>query len=267
MIDYHLHTNLCGHAAGQIKDYVHQAEKLGLNEIGFADHFPMVYQPEFSVTLPQLTMTESDIESYLQMIASLKSQVRIKKGFEIDYYEKDNLFFKKYNNLYHRLDFILGSVHFFDEVAFDQKEFKDERDKIGLGQVWKHYFQEMENMIKKHSSMIDVISHFDLPKKFKDPLPEDLTNLLDQILDLIKEREMVLEINTSGLFKPVNEFYPSLDIIKKAHQKGIEFTAGSDAHAPDQVARGFDVLGGVLEKVGIKRLIMFTGHKKDFFKI
>ncbi len=39
--DYHMHTPLCRHASGEPNEYAAQAVKLGLPEIGFADHAPM----------------------------------------------------------------------------------------------------------------------------------------------------------------------------------------------------------------------------------
>ena len=40
--DYHLHTSLCGHAAGDPAQYVAQAQKIGLSEVGFSDHAPLL---------------------------------------------------------------------------------------------------------------------------------------------------------------------------------------------------------------------------------
>ena len=39
--DYHMHTPLCRHAAGEPVDYARRAVEIGLDEIGFSDHSPM----------------------------------------------------------------------------------------------------------------------------------------------------------------------------------------------------------------------------------
>ncbi len=39
--DYHMHTPLCRHAAGEPAEYAKQAAAIGLTEIGFSDHSPM----------------------------------------------------------------------------------------------------------------------------------------------------------------------------------------------------------------------------------
>ena len=42
MIDYHIHTKLCGHASGEMAEYVECAIAAGVKEMGFSDHMPMV---------------------------------------------------------------------------------------------------------------------------------------------------------------------------------------------------------------------------------
>lgn len=46
---------------------------------------------------------------------------------------------------------------------------------------------------------------------------------------------MVLEINPAGLRKPINETYPSKQLLELAYELGIDITFGSDAHSVEQV--------------------------------
>jgi len=59
MLDYHIHTKLCGHASGEMDEYVQAARRQPLREMGFADHLPMLKwaQPDYAMvfeTLPKL---------------------------------------------------------------------------------------------------------------------------------------------------------------------------------------------------------------------
>ena len=38
--DYHSHNRRCGHAAGELADYIEAAASLGLAEFGVSDHNP-----------------------------------------------------------------------------------------------------------------------------------------------------------------------------------------------------------------------------------
>ena len=42
MIDYHIHGNFCGHAEGELEEYVLEALGKGFLEIGFSAHLPKV---------------------------------------------------------------------------------------------------------------------------------------------------------------------------------------------------------------------------------
>lgn len=270
MIDFHIHTKLCRHAEGEVIDYINYAELSGIRQIGFSDHFPMNYQPKFSNDIKNITMREFEIEDYIKIINNEKiknKNLEIRLGFEVDYYEKENLFFKKYTELYHQVDYIIGSVHFIDELSVDQEEFSKERKDFGLKSFWEEYFKAIFNLIKNYRDMIDVIGHLDLPKKFGDKMPDNLNDFVSEILDIIYQNELVLEINTSGYFKPVGEPYPSIDIIKLAKSKKVEFTIGSDAHSPKEIARGFEKILPFLKELEIRRLITFKNHKKDYYKI
>src|SRR5208283_2848939 len=82
--DYHMHTPLCGHAEGLPDEYVNQAIKVGLKEIGFADHAPMVHKP-----MPGITMSFDELPKYHAMIEDVQkrfaSRISIKIGVELDF--------------------------------------------------------------------------------------------------------------------------------------------------------------------------------------
>ena len=41
LMDYHSHNRRCGHATGEIEDYVKVAIEKNLKEIGISDHFQL----------------------------------------------------------------------------------------------------------------------------------------------------------------------------------------------------------------------------------
>jgi histidinol-phosphatase (PHP family) len=65
--DYHLHTSLCGHASGEPYEYVESAISLGLKEIGFSDHAPLLSHRD-----PGITMDIVQLPQYHEMIESLR---------------------------------------------------------------------------------------------------------------------------------------------------------------------------------------------------
>src|SRR5580658_6546716 len=81
---YHMHTPLCGHAIGEPEEYVKQAIKVGLKEMGFSDHAPMVHKP-----MPGITMAYDELPKYHAMIEDVRnryaSQISIKIALESDF--------------------------------------------------------------------------------------------------------------------------------------------------------------------------------------
>ena len=84
IIDYHIHTHLCGHAEGEMEEYVRSAVAKKMDEIGFSDHFPL-----FHVVAPDLSMSFDDLPAYINKVRELwnsyKKKIRIKLGIEVEY--------------------------------------------------------------------------------------------------------------------------------------------------------------------------------------
>ncbi len=267
MVDYHIHTKLCKHADGEPAEYCEQAIKNGIKELGFSDHFPANYQPANSIDIKTITMRENEIPDYMDILKGLTArfkQIKIRKAFEVDYIVDENLFFNKYLSLYDELDYIIGSIHFIGDNGVDQQEFISHIENYGVEKLWEAYFNNMEAYIKQYSQYIDIIGHLDLPKKFYGGLPDNLFDRAKDILKLIKENELVVEINTSGYDKPIKEQYPSEKIIDAIYEQGIEITMGSDAHQPSEVGRYFAKTVEMLKSKGFSKLIKFNKHKKEY---
>ncbi len=83
--DYHTHTPLCRHATGEPTDYAARAEKIGLLEIGFADHCPMP-DDDFD----DWRMRLAQFPDYLAKVEQARRDhpdIPIKLGLEIDYFK------------------------------------------------------------------------------------------------------------------------------------------------------------------------------------
>ena len=96
----------------------------------------------------------------------------------------------------------IGSVHFLGEWGFDQVEYGFKIEEFGISKLWQDYFESIQSMIAQYGSYIDILGHLDLPKKFGWVLPQLLHEQIIKILNLIKDKGLILEINTSGLDRP-----------------------------------------------------------------
>jgi histidinol-phosphatase (PHP family) len=107
------------------------------------------------------------------------------------------------------------------------------------------------------------MGHVDLVKKFGNRPTEDLTGEIEETAQVFKKAGMAIEINTSGLRKPVQEMYPSPGALKIYQKAGVALTFGSDAHDPKDVGKDFDKAIALAHSVGYKEYLIFKQRKVE----
>jgi len=248
---------MCGHARGTLDEYILAAIENGMKEFGFSDHAPM---PEH---LRQgISMGPGEIEDYISAVLSMKEKysgrIDVKLGLEVDYPLFDS--FEKRYLVDPRIDYIIGSVHFIDDWAFDHPQFKYRFDERDIDSVYLDYYRVLGSLAL--SAMCDVIGHFDLVKKFGHRPVSDMNGEVEKIARVIARTGAVVEINTSGLIKPVAEIYPSDDIIAIFFRNNVPVTLGSDSHSPDEVCGGYPLAIEKLKAAGYRKVSGFTARRR-----
>ena len=89
-----------------------------------------------------------------------------------------------------------------------------------------------------------------------------------EILDQIQAREMELDLNAAGLFKPdCQEIYPPPWISTTCDPEKIPLVYGSDAHSVQGVGQGFEDAENLVQSLMSTPLIpdypSGTGHKEQ----
>lgn len=112
----------------------------------------------------------------------------------------------------------------------------------------------------------DVLGHMDKIKMHnkerlfakKDKWYQDL---VDACLLSAKRNNVVIEINTRGLYKGrCKELFPSPYIAHKAQKLGIPLMLNSDAHHPEELNGAFDQAMLSLKTAGITSLVEYTSE-------
>lgn len=278
--DWHTHNSLCRHAIGSLEDYVEKAIKYEINLIGFSDHFPYEFLKGIEgIPYEEYAMKLNQIGQYLSTAEKLKEKfkdrIEIKIAFELDYIEHQVAAYKRHLDKYlDRLDYILGSVHILQGkgqiFAFDDNRFlKNYELYDSITGFYLDYYLTLQKMIRSSEFDFNIISHFDLPKKFnkKPENPELIDEQVIKILELVKKKSLTIEINTSGLRKQIKEQYPSVKIIKKMHELDIPILLGSDAHHPDEVGFNFNNTIKLIKGIGYDQLAYFENRKRSFIEL
>jgi histidinol-phosphatase (PHP family) len=69
-------------------------------------------------------------------------------------------------------------------------------------------------------------------------------------------------VNAAGLRKPIGEVYPSRQLLEMLHRRGVPIILSSDAHAPDQVALGYDKSLKLVHEVGYREVVTFKERER-----
>ena len=281
--DYHVHTKHCNHARGNVEDYVKQAIKINLGEIGISDHFPMNLLPE-EAHIQDYAMKLDQFSGYLdecqQAKSKYKDKISVKTASEVDYFPTSFRGYKKLVSPYlETLDYIIGSIHIIkipetETFAIDGPIANEKFNLFGEDRIFIAYYNSLIQMVKDGSDFYNIVGHMDLPKKYGDFLgeTEKIWAKIEILLDLIEEKEMVVEVNHSGYYRPVGIQYPDDKIILELVKREIPIVLGSDSHKTKYLAYNFNKTLSKLKKMQFEEkitvnLCKFSKREKTLIKL
>ncbi|MFD3157116.1 histidinol-phosphatase HisJ family protein [Haloimpatiens sp. FM7330] len=261
IMDYHVHSTNSFDGKSKINDICRRAVQKGIKEICFTEHFSV------DPVIP--TYGYINLDSYSKEIEEnknlFKDKLVIKKGLEICEphlnYEKLQ---EELNN--QELDFIIGSVHNINKTKL-RKYIQGKNNK----DAYRGFFKEV--YLLACSSNIDIIGHLDLLKRYA---YNDLGNykflesadIIEAILKKVIERNIGIEINTSGFRSDVKEMFPSVDVLKMYKSLGGEIiTIGSDSHSAELVGEDLNNALDLLKYCGFRYIFKYNRRKPEAIKI
>ncbi len=247
-IDLHNHTTRCNHAKGSMDSYIKRAIELGVDIYGFSEHAPMNFDSYYRLNFDEMSAYEKDV---ISLRDKYKNSIQILLGYEVDYL-KGYIDQRVINS---KVDYLIGSVHFLGEWGFDHPDYKNEYKNRDIDQIWQEYFDNIEAMAK--TGYFDIVGHLDLIKIFKFMPKRDIRLIAENALKAIKKSNMVIELNSAGLRKPIKEIYPSPLLLEMAYELDIPITFSSDAHAIGQIGFRYDEVITLAKKIGYTKAVTF----------
>lgn len=256
-VDLHNHTTLCNHASGTVDEYLQRAIELGIDEYGFACHAPMNFDPKYRMKLEERVVYENWVNEAKE---KYKNSIRVLLGYEVDYLKG----FMLDEILNAKVDYLIGSVHFLQNKnemwGFDNPEFIGVYESVDIDKVWEEYFEAIKSMAK--TNYFDIVGHLDLIKVFRFLPKKDVRLIAKDALKEIKKANMVLEINPAGLRKPIEQTYPSKELLEEAYSLGIDITFASDAHSVEHIGFGYLEATTLAKSVGYTKCVSFENRDK-----
>ncbi len=175
MIDAHIHIERGPYTKEWIDHFVRQALYMNLDEIWILEHcyrfreFVPMYDGvcNYSRYIDHWfreTAGVLELSDYLRLIDEIRNSnpaMKINFGLEVCYFHQfEEFVYQHTKNL--ELDFIVGSVHFVDNFAFDHK--REHWNTVDVDTIFRRYFDVSIELAK--SGIFDGIAHPDSIKLF-----------------------------------------------------------------------------------------------------
>jgi histidinol-phosphatase (PHP family) len=260
--DYHVHTARCGHAGGAARDYVLAALSRGLSEIAFTDHIPLYFLPGEDPD-PGLAMTRAELPGYVEEVRALREEfagrIDVLLGLEADYAEGHETALEEILRA-HDWDVVLGSVHWVAGGWIDAPGSRKRHEIEGSALLWREYYRLLAKAAA--SGLFDVITHFDLPKKFGHRMPPGAADAEAAAVDAARAAGVSIEVSSAGLRKTVAEEYPAPLLLTSLVAAGVPIVFSSDAHAPAEVAWGRDRIEAAARAAGAREHLSFRKRER-----
>jgi histidinol-phosphatase (PHP family) len=247
LIDYHLHV--IAHddrpmTVENILSYCEVAESRGIRQMGITEHDR--YLDKIDVAAFQEAREESD-------------EVGLRLGIEIDFVpgQEERMESDATALPY---DYVIGSVHRVDGDEIDRATDQGIYERYDTYELYAAYYRNVREAAL--SGRFEVIGHPDLIKIFRHYPERDITPLLEETADAVAESGVVVDVNAAGLRKPVGEIYPSKKFLEMFHRRGVPIILSSDAHAPDEVAAGYDKSLKLVHDVGYREVATFENRER-----
>ena len=272
-IKYNLHQHTKFSDGKEIpRKYAERAIDLGFSQLGFSEHSPLPFSNPFS-------LKEENVDDYIEAVDRLKEQfagqIEIYRALEMDYIPGVSEDFDYWRGRV-RVDYLIGSVHLVKPDGTDALWFTDGPDyKIydeGLQQFFEGdirnavhtFYQQTNQMIE--SQEFEIVGHVDKIKmhnrgRFFSEDEKWYRDLVDETLELIKQKNLIIEVNTRGMYKKTSDsFFPDHQTLKRVHELNIPVIISSDAHHPDEINNLFDEAEKRLIEFGFKEIMMLKNH-------
>jgi histidinol-phosphatase (PHP family) len=249
--DYHTHPqghNVRLYTIELLQPWIERCRAKNIQSIAFTDHDRYLAGVNFEI---------------LDSLRNLHPDLEILAGIELDNDPATSAAGLRWVEAnWDRLDFVLGSVHFFpgETEMLDRTGQVEQFEARGTSAAYEQYVRELEKLIAR--GHVDCLAHLDLVKIHGlRPHDYDPVAFFLPILQLAKKAGLAIEASTAGWRKPVNEQYPHTSILKAAGELKIPITTASDAHSHVQLAENYDRLAGLLQSAGVTNTVTFRAHK------
>lgn len=264
LCDMHTHSDNSFDAKSTVDELCQAALDKGLYAIAVTDHCEAEYiclgeNCEFGSFDRQIPQSVRDIDSAKE---KYRDRLLVLRGLELGepMHDPEQT---KHALGYADFDFILASVH--NLRGYEDFYYLDYKT-VDIDEILRRYFDELiETASFEH---FDSLAHLTYPLRYiaeREGYYPDLTTYseqIDRIFGILVQNKKALEINVSGLFKPIGRTLPDEALVRRFRELGGGYiTIGTDAHSSDMVGKGIEQGIEVAKAAGFTHYTIYREHK------
>lgn len=267
--NYHTHTHYSDGSSAPV-EYIEEAVRQGFSALGFSEHSVLPFENTFALKPGSEAAYTSEIRKLRE---TFSDRIEVLLALEADYIPNLSTGFEKLKQSL-GLDYIIGSVHLVGNSYPDNLWFIDgpkrETYDEGLKQFYNGdirkavtaYWHQINGMLENES--FGIIGHLDKIKMHNQGrwFREDekwYDALVNETLALISEKEVIVEVNTRGIYKGRSDsLFPGETILRIVRERNIPVTISSDAHQPSEISLLFGQAEEMLKKCGIRSVSRYN---------
>lgn len=252
LVDFHTHP--IAHGSGSytmdnLLAFMEKAKKEGIAVLGFSDHDRYLERIDFQLR---------------DKLNGLFDDLEVRFGLEVDYFPDKE---QQINDMVSQypFDYVIGSVHYIGDWPFDVAAYIDRYQDWDVDDLYCTYFSILKKAAQ--AGLFQILGHLDIIKIFGFRPRGDIMQWVDPLLKAVKENDLTVEVNSAGLYKPVQELYPSEKLLVRCFELNIPVTISSDAHEADHVGRNCHQTQSLLKKIGYNQIASFKAKKREMLPL
>lgn len=267
--DMHTHSESSHDSVCLIEDMCLAQIEKGTNVMAVTDHADIFSYKDYDIYTP----IKEAYETVQKLNEKYNDKMLLLSGVEIS----EGFWFPEYSAKMKELcnyDVIIGSVHCVKYKDLTIPYSKIDFSKFLENEVYEYldaYFDDVLTILNVEE--FDILAHLTCPLRYisgKYQIDIDLEHFkekINKILDIIIEKEIALEVNTSG-YSISNDFMPTKEIIKKYYDMGGKLiTIGSDAHVTQNASVNFEKAIEFIKETGFENLYYYKDRNPVSYKI
>lgn len=265
LADCHIHTEYSFDAEEKAENMVRRAAVLGLEALCITDHCEM-NDPDIGDLKRRMTASVGETSKLAEQYRESGPKVLtgLELGQGLQNLQETERFLADIP-----VDYVIGSLHnLAGEEDFYFLHYTEESARAYLDR----YFEELYEMVEWGA--FDCLGHLTYPLRYmvgREGVNVDMVRYQEKIariLRLLAERELALEINTSGLRTDYGETMPPAEYVRLFRKLGGKYiTLGSDAHTAADVGSKLREGAKIALAAGFDQIVYYIAHRPYFLDI